>query len=65
MIPGNHLDDNWYMVKAPNPLNSLQEFKDAIVDFSGSFKLQNEKGESIYIRMSNDLGVIIIDSYDK
>ena len=63
MLPGNNLEDNWYMAHDPNPMFNLKDLLDSFDNFDTSFKIQNEEGKPIYIRMSGKAGVIIIDSF--
>jgi len=63
MLPGNNLKDNWYMAHNPHPMFNLKDLLDSFDNFDTSFKIQNEEGKPIYIRMSGKAGVIIIDSF--
>lgn len=56
------LEDNWFMGFKPHRLDTLEDFREATGRFIGTFRLKSEEGNSIYIRMSEEQGVFIIDS---
>ena len=62
MIPGNFLDDNWYMGTKPIPIKTLGELIDRTRKLSPDFYLVDSNGNSITLRMGDNSGVLIIES---
>ena len=61
MIPGNNLEDNWYMGSNSIEIDDLEEFKERIIDLlSKSYKLRTKEGMKIKIRLDQK-GYLIIE----
>ena len=62
MIPGNHLQENWFMGSDPIKIRTLRELRERVLDELGeSYRLQGPNGEIITIRMGKEAGVLIIE----
>lgn len=53
MIPGNHLQNNWYMGKAPIIVRTISDFRERTEGFSGDFQLVDEDGNCLSLRMGS------------
>jgi hypothetical protein len=52
-IPGNRLRDNWFMGSGPVKVATLGELLERLEGFADSFKLTDDKGNPIEIRMGD------------
>ena len=60
-LPGNHIEDNWYMGQQAIKIPTLSELKESIEGFGGNFKLQDKEGNDLTIRMGKK-GILIVES---
>jgi hypothetical protein len=60
MIPGNFLQDNWYMGPGKADIDTLRDLFDLLDGFSSTFRLEDGNGNKLTMRMGED-GVLIIE----
>lgn len=61
-IPGNGLEDNWYMGGDPITLHTVGEFRERVCEIlAPTYKLRDADGNAITIRMG-EKGVLIVSS---
>lgn len=61
MLPGNNLQDNWFMGPQPVEVPTLKELLDRVVGFNSDYRLTDIKGRCIKIRMGENKGVIVFE----